>query len=33
MQSIEEAKDMIAEAGEPIPNDAESIQVEFKYDI
>jgi predicted RNase H-like HicB family nuclease len=33
MQSIEEAKEMIIKEGETLPNDAGSIQVEFKYDF
>ena len=33
MASINEAKEMIAEDGETLPNDAESIRVVFKYDL
>ena len=33
MKSINEAKKMIVEVGGTVPNDAESIQVEFKYDF
>lgn len=33
LESIEEVKAMIAEDGQTVPADAETIEVEFRYDI
>lgn len=33
MESIKEAKEMIAEEGNPLPNEVEHMDVTFKYDL